>query len=168
MPCTIIDNVPYIEINVHPFEKINRRGEYDYLGMLVRVYDRRCQIPPVGDDLTYDIQKDDAEAFIDRTKLPPPKLLYRSVFRFYTRNPQLGDIASDSDVEEENDEHKARGTVAKRRYHMVDHLQLAMTVKTQEAFYAVIQIYLKAGFFVGSQEERATEKAKRNAVFTDA
>ncbi len=66
MPCLIVDGIPCIEINTHPFQNLNR-PDYDHLTMVVRVYDKRCQIPPVGADFTYEQQKDPAEATIDRT-----------------------------------------------------------------------------------------------------
>lgn len=47
---------------------------------------------------------------------------------------------------------------------MAEHLQLKMTYKAQEAFFTVIQGYLRDGFYVGN--ERAVEKSRRNELFT--
>lgn len=91
-------------------------------------------------------------------------ILYKSTIRFYMRSPELGDGASDSESDEE-EQAIPKGVVAKRRYHMAEHLQTAMTFKGQESFYTVIQGYLRGGFC--SPEERASEKTKRNTLFSE-
>lgn len=93
-------------------------------------------------------------------------ILYKSTFRFYTRSPELGDGASDSESDED-EQAIPKGVVPKRRYHMPEHLQLSMTHDGQVAFYTVIQGYLRGGFFHGTEQDRAAAKTKRNSLFTD-
>lgn len=163
MPFKIENNKIIIEIPRNPFEKLYRPKEYDQTAMSIMVYNKKGKIPKLGLNLS--------GSPLPASDLPAdasvkPSILYKGIFRFYMSNSALNNGASDSDSDEDERAIPTR-VVAKRRYHMSEHLQLAMPFEGQEAFYRLIQIYLSGGFFNGSLEERAKEKSKRNQAFTE-
>lgn len=194
MPFEIENNVVIIEVHRNPFEKLYRPKEYDNLGITVAVYRKGGRVPTPGLNLTGGRRfasangggggdknsnametKSDGKAQSEKqsTSVKGPvegsaqgDIIYKSTLRFYMRSPETGDGASDSDSDED-EQAIPKGVVAKRRYHMAEHLQLAMTFRGQESFYTVIQGYLRGGFFEGTLQERANEKSKRNSLFTE-
>lgn len=169
MPFRIQNNTIIIEVQRNPFEKLYRPKEYDNLAITVAVYRRGGRVPTPGLNLAALMGQVRANV---ETKNEAPQgsqsedIIYKSTFRYYMHSPELGDGASDSESDED-EQAIPKGVVAKRRYHMADHLQLAMTFKGQESFYTVIQGYLRGGFFAGTQQDRLNEKSKRNALFTE-
>src|SRR5205807_6709402 len=109
-------------IQRNPFENLYRPKEYDNLAITVAVYRKGGRVPTPGLVLGAPVKADSKQQTAVAGSASGD-IIYKSTFRFYMRSPDLGDGVSDSESDED-EQAIPHGVVAKRRYHMAEHLQL--------------------------------------------